>query len=177
MPNVDPEQRSPKIQDGGRIMQWKPQEIIVNEKVKNNPVKLMFWRWLAWIYPDAVAFVSCIMPKSLLCEKNRTYYNKKQLLKREHMELLTEDLKKKFSKVGSQQNVEDPIFIAKYFLTFSSWAFYATAFDPRTDVFTGMCNCEEMQWGTVNLHDLESLGRRSGTKVRARFIFSLYAVE
>ena len=87
------------------------------------------------------------------------------------MKLLTVDLKKKFAKIGSQDNVENPLIIATYFICFSDWTFYATAFDPETEVFSGIFSGEEIQWGTISLRELESIRGRAGMKVERNLWF------
>jgi hypothetical protein len=79
------------------------------------------------------------------------------------MKLLTVDLKKKFAKIGSQDSVEDPFIIAKYFICFSDWTFYATEFDPTTEIFFGIFSyADQMHWGTISLHELENIGLMGG---------------
>ena len=94
------------------------------------------------------------------------------------MKLLTADLKKKFAKTGSQQGVEDPKIIARYFFSGCNWAFYATEFDHSTNVFTGIFRYLETEWGTIDLHHLESLKGPFGVKVeRDKFFKSVRVSE
>ena len=81
------------------------------------------------------------------------------------MKLLTVDLKKNFAKFGPQQDEKDPLIIARYFLTFSNWTFYAVLFDHEAEIFTGIFIFEAMEWGTISLHDLESI-RSLGGRVK-----------
>lgn len=89
------------------------------------------------------------------------------------MKLLTEELMKKFAKIGSQQDVEDPIIIARYFVCIANWDFYATEFDPQTNMFTGIFKWLVTEWGTIRLEDLKSMRGPGGLKVeRNRFFKS-----
>jgi hypothetical protein len=100
------------------------------------------------------------------------------IIKEEHMKLLTVDLKKKFARTGSQQGAEDPEIIAKYFLSGCNWTFYATEFDPSTNVFTGIFRYLETEWGTIGLHHLETLIGPFGVKVeRDKFFKSVRVSE
>jgi hypothetical protein len=94
------------------------------------------------------------------------------------MKLLTADLKKKFARTGSQQDVEDPVIIAKYFIGLYNWTFYATEFDPITKVFTGIFRWLETEWGTIGLHHLESMRGPAGIRVeRDKFFKSVRMSE
>ena len=73
------------------------------------------------------------------------------------MELLTAKLKKEFAKVGPQHDVKDPIILAKYFLPVGNWTFYAIAFDPSNELFTGIFQGEATECGEISLYHLESI--------------------
>ena len=45
------------------------------------------------------------------------------------MKLLTKELINKFNKIGSQENIEDPIIVAKFFHPFSNYTWYATEYN------------------------------------------------
>jgi len=89
----------------------------------------------------------------------------KQLISRRiHMKLLTVDLKKKFARIGSQQGVEDPVIITKYFMCYINWTFYATEFDPSNELFTGIAQWLVTEWGYISLYHIESLRGPGGIK-------------
>ena len=94
------------------------------------------------------------------------------------MKLLTVALKKKFARTGAQQDIEDPVIIAKYFMCYTNWTFYVTEFDPSTKVLTGIFQWLETEWGTLGLHHLKSLRGPLGVKVeRDKFFKSLRMSE
>lgn len=73
------------------------------------------------------------------------------------MKLLTKELEAEFKKTGSQENVEDPKIIAKYFGG-GSYSFYATEYDPSTKVFFGyVTGLFEDEWGYTSLEEMESI--------------------
>ena len=53
------------------------------------------------------------------------------------MKLLTEEIKQKFVEVGRQENVDDPVIVAKFFDPQGSWTWYATEYDPKNKIFFG----------------------------------------
>ena len=73
------------------------------------------------------------------------------------MQLLTKELEKRFAEVGSQEDVKDPIVIAKFFNPCGAGTWYATEYDPTDRVFFGYvsifgdCNDE---WGRFSLDEL-----------------------
>ena len=75
------------------------------------------------------------------------------------MKLLTKANLERFKKVGSQENVEDPIVIVKFFGGgVPTWL--ATEYDPETRVFYGAVILFPdigYEWGSFSLDELESL--------------------
>jgi len=74
--------------------------------------------------------------------------------------LLTKQIVNRFKKVGSQQNVKDPVVIAKFFNPVGAGTWFATEYNPKTKVFFGYVSlfrdeCDE--WGTFSLEELESI--------------------
>src|SRR5687768_3503888 len=56
------------------------------------------------------------------------------------MRLMTKELEKRFAQIGSQENVKDPVIVAKYFDPLSEGGdntLYATEYDPKTKTFFG----------------------------------------
>jgi|TARA_Y100000310_G_scaffold87711_1_gene84547 hypothetical protein len=53
------------------------------------------------------------------------------------MKLLTKELIKRFEKVGRQEEVEDPVIIAKFFNPTGIGTWYATEYDPEYKEFFG----------------------------------------
>ena len=74
------------------------------------------------------------------------------------MKLLTEALKKRFSAVGRQENVKDPIVIAKFFYPASAATWYATEYYPEDDTFFGyVTGLAHDEWGYFSRSELEQV--------------------
>jgi len=50
---------------------------------------------------------------------------------------MTKELEKRFLKVGSQEQVKDPVIVAKFFNPQGAGTWYATEFDPKDKMFFG----------------------------------------
>ena len=72
------------------------------------------------------------------------------------MKLLTEEIKQKFVEVGRQENVDDPVIVAKFFDPQGSWTWYATEYYPKNKIFFGWVHGHEKEWGSFSLEELES---------------------
>ncbi len=75
------------------------------------------------------------------------------------MRLLTEQLEKRFAEVGSQQGVEDPLIIAKFFDPVRWDIWYATEYDPTDQTFFGYVTTFGRQsdaWEYFSMEDLTS---------------------
>lgn len=75
------------------------------------------------------------------------------------MRLMTKTLERRFAQVGSQENVKNPLVIAKFFNPTGAGTWYATEYDPNRRVFFGYVSifgdyCDE--WGSFSLDELES---------------------
>ncbi len=82
------------------------------------------------------------------------------------MQLLTQEIKTKFEKSGSQEDVEDPKIIAKFINMFHGSArWYAIEYNPQTKIFfgyvTGMGQVDEL--GTFSLDEMEEFNNQNGT--------------
>jgi hypothetical protein len=72
--------------------------------------------------------------------------------------LITKELEKRFAEVGSQENVEDPIIIAKYFNPIGSGTWFATEYNPETKTFFGYVSLfgdYNDEWGPFSLEEFE----------------------
>lgn len=80
------------------------------------------------------------------------------------MKLLTKALINKFAKIGSQEHVEDPIIIAKFFNPGGYATWYATEYFPKERLFFGYCDVLPggAEWGYFSLDDLEKTKNRFG---------------
>ncbi len=73
------------------------------------------------------------------------------------MELLTKALVKRFAQVGSQENVKDPIIIARFFDPCGAGTWYATEYDPAARTFFGYVSIFgdwNDEWGSFSLDEL-----------------------
>jgi hypothetical protein len=75
------------------------------------------------------------------------------------MRLMTKDLEKRFSEVGSQESVQDPVIVAKFFNPQGAGTWYATEYDPEAKMFFGYVSIFgdwNDEWGYFSLAELES---------------------
>ncbi len=75
------------------------------------------------------------------------------------MKLMTKELELRFAQVGSQEQVEDPLIIAKFFNPAGAGTWYATEYDPETRIFFGYVSIYgdwNDEWGDFSLDELES---------------------
>lgn len=89
------------------------------------------------------------------------------------MKLITKELLKRFEKVGDQSEIENPVFIAKFFNPAGSQTWYASEYDPETKIafgyVTGMIVDE---WGSFSITELESINLPFGLKIERDIHFS-----
>lgn len=75
------------------------------------------------------------------------------------MRLMTAELEKRFAQVGSQEEVKDPVIVAKFFNPVGRGTWYATEYDPQTKTFFGYVSIFgdwNDEWGSFSLEELES---------------------
>jgi hypothetical protein len=75
------------------------------------------------------------------------------------MRLMTKELEKRFSQVGSQENKKDPLVLAKFFNPMGAGTWYATEYDPKEKTFFGYVSIFgdwNDEWGYFSLQELES---------------------
>ena len=75
------------------------------------------------------------------------------------MRLMTKELEKHFLEVGSQEEVEDPVIVAKFFNPTGAGTWYATEYDPNDKMFFGYVSIFgdwNDEWGYFSLSELES---------------------
>ena len=90
------------------------------------------------------------------------------------MKLMTKILLKRFSKVGSQENIKDPLIIAKYFNPTGAGTWYATEYDPKTRTFFGYVSIFgdwNDEWGYFSLDELESFKGSFGLGIERDLYF------
>jgi len=72
------------------------------------------------------------------------------------MELLTDELLRRFAEIGSQEGKgDDAIVVAKFFTPDSSWTWYATEYDPAAREFFGLVDGHDVELGCFSLDELE----------------------
>ena len=75
------------------------------------------------------------------------------------MKLMTKALEKRFAAVGSQEEVADPLIIAKFFNPCGAGNWYATEYDQKRRVFFGYVSIfgdHNDEWGSFALVELEA---------------------
>lgn len=93
------------------------------------------------------------------------------------MKLLTKELEDRFAEVGSQEEVKDPLIIAKFFNPTGAGTWYATEWIPEDRVFFGYVslfgddNDDNDEWGYFSLDELEGLRGRFGLGVERDLYF------
>ena len=84
------------------------------------------------------------------------------------MRLMTKELEKRFAQVGSQENIKDPVIVAKFFNPFGAGTWYATEYDPINKMFFGYASIFgdwNDEWGYFSLEELESYRSPFGTGI------------
>jgi len=84
------------------------------------------------------------------------------------MKLVTKELEKRFEEVGRQEDVKDPVVIAKFFSPMGSQVWFATEYDKESKMFFGyvsLFNDHNNEWGSFSLEELESIKLPMGMKI------------
>lgn len=93
---------------------------------------------------------------------------------KKNMKLLTKELEARFKEVGSQQDIDDPIVIAKFFNPTGAGYWFATEYDSKTKIFYGYVSlfgdeCDE--WGDFSLEELETTVTKFGLGIERDLYF------
>jgi len=91
------------------------------------------------------------------------------------MKLLTLELINTFEKVGRQEEVKDPLVIAKFFNPTGAGTWYATEYNPESKIFFGyvsIFNDWNDEWGYFSLTELESLKGPFGLGIERDLYFT-----
>lgn len=82
------------------------------------------------------------------------------------MKLLTKELEKQFPKLyeGEEVPTSEKVVIAKFFTPWAGWTWYAVEFDGE-DLFYGLVDGHEKEWGYFSLKELESVTGPAGLKI------------
>lgn len=84
------------------------------------------------------------------------------------MRLMTAELEKRFAQVGSQEEVKDPVIVAKFFNPMGAGTWYATEYDSENKMFFGYVSIFggiEDEWGYFSMTELESYESPYGTGI------------
>ena len=73
------------------------------------------------------------------------------------MDLMTKALEAEFRKIGTQENVRDPIVVCKFFYPAGAGTWYAISYDPEKREFFGFVDLLEAEWGYFSLDELEEV--------------------
>ena len=92
------------------------------------------------------------------------------------MELLTQEIKKILPALYSQEQIEDPMVVVKYFTPDSSWTWYIIEGSPQEDDWMFFCKaisniCPEGELGYVMLSELEQIKGSLGLSVERDLYF------
>ena len=75
------------------------------------------------------------------------------------MKLMTKKLQKRFAQVGCQENIKDPIVVARFFHPFGAGTWYATEYDSKRRVFFGYVSIfgdHNDEWGYFSRNEIEA---------------------
>lgn len=87
---------------------------------------------------------------------------------------MTKELEKRFAEVGRQEDVKDPVVIAKFFNPCGAGTWYATEYDPERRVFFGYASIfgdHNDEWGTFSLEELTEYRGRFGCGIERDLYF------
>lgn len=84
------------------------------------------------------------------------------------MKLLTKEIEKKLPKLYSQEKVENPVIIVKFFTPWNKWSWFAYEGEKQKNgdwLFFGMVHGDDHEIGYFLLSDLESVSGPFGLKI------------
>ena len=90
------------------------------------------------------------------------------------MKLLTKALEKRFAKIGSQEDIKDPIIVAKFFNPTGAGTWFATEYDPNSKIFFGYVSIFgdwNDEWGYFSLDELQSYKGKFGLGIERDLCF------
>lgn len=90
------------------------------------------------------------------------------------MKLLTKTLLNRFGAVGRQEEIADPLVIAKFFNPTGAGTWYATEYDPDSKEFFGFVSIfgdHNDEWGYFSLAELESYQGKFGLGIERDLYF------
>jgi hypothetical protein len=86
------------------------------------------------------------------------------------MQLLTDEIRRRLPALYATQEQGDPTIQVKFFTPWTSWTWYATEFDGQ-DIFFGLVEGLETEWGYFSLMELESIRGPGGLRIERDLYF------
>ena len=90
------------------------------------------------------------------------------------MKLLTKEIEKKLPRLYSQEKVENPVIIVKFFCPWNQWKWLSYEGEKQENgdwLFFGMVHGDEHEIGYFSLSDLESVTGPFGLKIERDLYF------
>ena len=90
------------------------------------------------------------------------------------MKLMTKELEERFEMVGSQEDIKDPLIIAKYFNPTGAGTWYATEYNSEERLFFGYVSIFgdwNDEWGYFSLDELEGFKGQFGLGIERDLFF------
>jgi hypothetical protein len=90
------------------------------------------------------------------------------------MKLMTKELEERFEMVGSQEDIKDPLVVAKYFNPTGAGTWYATEYNPKERLFFGYVSIFgdwNDEWGYFSLDELEGFKGQFGLGIERDLFF------
>lgn len=89
------------------------------------------------------------------------------------MKLITKTLITRFETIGDQREDPNPIIIAKFFDPCGSATWYATEYDPETNICFGyVTGLAYDEWGSFSIDELASIKRPFGLSIERDIHFT-----
>jgi Protein of unknown function (DUF2958) len=87
------------------------------------------------------------------------------------MKLLPDEVRASLPKMGKTADSDDALAVVKFFTPDAGWTWFASEFDGD-DIFYGVVDGHEVEFGTFSLSELESVRGRFGLPVERDLSFS-----
>lgn len=89
------------------------------------------------------------------------------------MKLITDDLKQRFAEIGNQRENDNPTVVAKFFDPTGSATWYATEYDPETNICMGyVTGLGFDEWGSFSINELENVQLPLGLSIERDLYFA-----
>lgn len=86
------------------------------------------------------------------------------------MKLLTQELRRRLPALYAAERKQDPTLHVKFFTPWTSWTWYAAEFDGE-DLFFGLVDGFELEWGYFSLQELTSIRGPGGLRIERDLYF------